>query len=200
MRRDHADLRHNYIVKDVNRLASVLRRNGLQKSQPVVDRRVSIFQRRPAGGMRIRTYRSAVEPNEYRNAKEAFAQAVKLISECKRPFIYGGTVGFNASKKNCWHWRKKSTRQLAAMGAVGVSHDHPRFLGADGMHGNSPPAECLSEADLLIAIGTRFSDRATATRWNTSREESHPYRHRPLQNQQEHPGIRVADRRCASRC
>jgi len=50
------------------------------------------------------------------------------------------------------------------MGLSAVSHDHPRFLGMTGMHGKYAASQAMSKADLLIAIGTRFSDRATGNK------------------------------------
>ena len=50
------------------------------------------------------------------------------------------------------------------MGLAAVPHDHPRFLGMTGMHGKYAASQILAESDLLIAIGTRFSDRATGNK------------------------------------
>ena len=42
--------------------------------------------------------------------------------------------------------------------------DNPRFLGMTGMHGRFAASKVMSESDLIIAIGTRFSDRATGNK------------------------------------
>lgn len=48
------------------------------------------------------------------------------------------------------------------MGLGAVPHDHPRMLGLTGMHGHKPANHAVNEADVLLAIGTRFSDRVTS--------------------------------------
>lgn len=160
--------KHNYIVKDVNRLASVLREafeiaTSGRPGPVLVDVPKDIQQ----AECEYEPAEEPVEPQQYRNGKEAFAQAVKLISECKRPFIYtgGGTVSSNASKELLALAEKiDSPIGSSMMGLSAVSHDHPRFLGMTGMHGKLAASRVLSEADLLIAIGTRFSDRATGNK------------------------------------
>ena len=47
------------------------------------------------------------------------------------------------------------------MGISLVPTDHPRFLGMQGMHGHYASSMAQKEADLIIGIGVRFSDRAT---------------------------------------
>jgi len=160
--------KHNYMVKDVNRLASVLREAfeiaASGRPGPVL---VDIPKDVQQAECEYEPAEDAVEPQQYRNGKEAFAQAVKLISECKRPFIYtgGGTVSSNASKELLALAEKiDSPIGSSMMGLSAVSHDHPRFLGMTGMHGKLAASRVLSEADLLIAIGTRFSDRATGNK------------------------------------
>ncbi len=160
--------KHNYIVKDVSRLASVLREAfdiaASGRPGPVL---VDIPKDVQQAECEYEPAEDAVEPQQYRNGKEAFVQAVKLISECKRPFIYtgGGTVSSNASKELLALAEKiDSPIGSSMMGLSAVSHDHPRFLGMTGMHGKLAASRVLSEADLLIAIGTRFSDRATGNK------------------------------------
>ena len=47
------------------------------------------------------------------------------------------------------------------MGLSEVPSDSPRFLGMQGMHGRYASSVALAKADLIIALGVRFSDRAT---------------------------------------
>ncbi|NLZ64701.1 MAG: biosynthetic-type acetolactate synthase large subunit [Lentisphaerae bacterium] len=161
--------KHNYIVKDVTRLASALREAfeiaARGRPGPVLvdipkDIQQAECEYEPLDA-------AAPQPQPYKNGKEAFAQAVKLIRECKRPYIYtgGGTVCSNASKELLALAEKiDSPIGSSMMGLSAVSHDHPRFLGMTGMHGKFAASQVLSEADLLIAIGTRFSDRATGNK------------------------------------
>ncbi|MGI6495304.1 MAG: biosynthetic-type acetolactate synthase large subunit [Kiritimatiellia bacterium] len=160
--------KHNYIVKDVTRLADVLReafeiaRSG-RPGPVLVDIPKDIQQADCDDGPRA----AATPQKAYRNGKEAFAQAVKLIRECRRPYIYtgGGTIGSNATKELLELAEKiDSPIGSSMMGLSAVSHDHPRFLGMTGMHGKFAAGQVMAKADLLIAVGTRFSDRATGNK------------------------------------
>ena len=50
------------------------------------------------------------------------------------------------------------------MGLAAVPHSHPLFLGMTGMHGRYAASKALDRSDLIIAVGTRFSDRATGNK------------------------------------
>jgi acetolactate synthase-1/2/3 large subunit len=50
------------------------------------------------------------------------------------------------------------------MGVSAVPQSNPRFLGMQGMHGHYASSMAQSEADLVIAVGARFSDRATGNK------------------------------------
>ena len=50
------------------------------------------------------------------------------------------------------------------MGISGVSYDNKRYLGMTGMHGKFCSTKAMAESDLIIAVGTRFSDRATGNK------------------------------------
>jgi acetolactate synthase-1/2/3 large subunit len=51
---------------------------------------------------------------------------------------------------------------LMGLGAVGAAH--PQFLGLTGMHGSKTANHAIYEADLVIAVGSRFNDRVTGDR------------------------------------
>jgi acetolactate synthase-1/2/3 large subunit len=157
--------KHNFIVKEPARLAEVLReafaiaRSG--RPGPVLVDIPKDIQQADC----IYEARKATSPARvYSNGKEAFAEAVRLISQCQRPYIYtgGGTVCSNASKE-LLELAEKIDSHIGSsmMGLSAVSHDNPRFLGMTGMHGKYAASQVMAKADLLIAIGTRFSDRAT---------------------------------------
>jgi acetolactate synthase-1/2/3 large subunit len=56
------------------------------------------------------------------------------------------------------------------MGLSAVPCSNPRFLGMVGMHGRYGATKALHECDLLIAVGTRFSDRATGNKAEFSKD------------------------------
>ena len=91
-------------------------------------------------------------------------KAVRLIKECKRPYIY---FGGGAVRTSIGEDIVKLADKLDAvigcsmMGLSEIPSDSPRFLGMQGMHGRYASSVALAKADLIIAIGVRFSDRAT---------------------------------------
>lgn len=91
-------------------------------------------------------------------------EAVKLINEAKRPYIYigGGAAGLEmgreiinlANKLDCYVGS-------SFMGLSAIPNGDERFLGMQGMHGHFASSMAQNEADLIFAVGVRFSDRAT---------------------------------------
>ncbi|MDD3694380.1 MAG: biosynthetic-type acetolactate synthase large subunit [Lentisphaeria bacterium] len=160
--------KHNFIVKDAANLADTLReafaiaRQG--RPGPVLVDIPKDIQKATCVYLPKKP-RYPVYRNE--NGKEAFAEAVKLIKACKRPFIYsgGGTLVSNATEELlALAERVDAPIGSSMMGLSAVRHDHPRFLGMTGMHGRYAATQAMAQADLLIAVGTRFSDRATGNK------------------------------------
>ena len=91
-------------------------------------------------------------------------EAVKLITESKRPLIYsgGGVVSAGASEelRDFARWISAPVT-FSMMGLTALPADEPLNLGMCGMHGSQSSAKAFSECDLIIALGVRFSDRAT---------------------------------------
>ncbi len=91
-------------------------------------------------------------------------EAARLIGEAQRPVIYagGGILKARAAE---------ALRELAEMTGIHVvttlmargafPDSHPLCLGMPGMHGNFTAVTAMQEADLLIALGSRFDDRVT---------------------------------------
>ncbi len=91
-------------------------------------------------------------------------KAAKAIQEAKKPIIYagGGIINSNASPELQELVKKTNipvTTTLTGLG--GFPEDHPLSLGMLGMHGLYCANVSISEADLIIALGTRFDDRVT---------------------------------------
>lgn len=98
---------------------------------------------------------------------DAFKQAADMIMQAERPYIYagGGVVIANAANElAAFCERIGAPVGSSMMGLSAMKHDHPRFLGMVGMHGRHAATKALYESDLLIAIGVRFSDRATGNK------------------------------------
>ena len=93
-----------------------------------------------------------------------FDEAIALVNEAKRPYIYigGGAAGLGMGKEILeLAERIDAYIGCSFMGLSAIPTDHPRFLGMQGMHGHYASSMAQNEADLIIGIGVRFSDRAT---------------------------------------
>ena len=89
-------------------------------------------------------------------------QAVKLIMEAQRPVIL---VGGGVYWSGAWFEVLKLAEMICAPivttlpGKNAVPADHPLVMGVAGMHGRPEANAALANSDLVIALGTRFSDR-----------------------------------------
>ena len=121
-----------------------------------------------AGAEMVFEYPDSVNIPSYRptykgNAKQV-KQACNLIRAAKRPLLYAG--GGIVSSHAC-----TELRQLAEMMSIPVvttllgkgafPSSHPLNLGPVGMHGSKYANMAMTECDLLICVGARFSDRVT---------------------------------------
>ena len=91
-------------------------------------------------------------------------EAIKLINQAKRPYIYigGGAAGLGMGEMIVEFARKiDAVIGCSLMGISAIPDDCDRFLGMQGMHGRYSSSMAQNEADIIIGIGVRFSDRAT---------------------------------------
>lgn len=93
-------------------------------------------------------------------------EIAKMINSSKRPIIYagGGIINSNSSKL-LYDFSKKNTIPVALslMGISAFPSDDDLYLGMVGMHGAPYTNYLFNEADLIIALGVRFDDRATGS-------------------------------------
>jgi len=108
----------------------------------------------------IRGYKLITEPSPNK-----ISQASDLLAKAEHPVILvgGGVIAADASDEII----KMSDLLMAPvvttfMGKGAFPENHPLSLGSIGMHGNPAANRLIGEADVLLAVGTRFSDRATA--------------------------------------
>ena len=102
-------------------------------------------------------------PNLKPNSKQVQA-AAELICQAERPVLYvgGGVNRARASQELLQLAELTGIPVVTTLMARGVFPDsHKQHLGMPGMHGSVPAVLALQEADLLIALGTRFDDRVT---------------------------------------
>jgi len=157
--------KHNYIVKDLTKLADTLREAfavaASGRPGPVL---VDVPKDVQTGQTEFDpvSHMEKLERDEIR--QKEIDLAVQMIGEAERPYIYcgGGVVISNASEElQKFAELIDAPIGLSMMGLSAVPYDNPRFLGMVGMHGRYAATMALHECDLLIAVGTRFSDRAT---------------------------------------
>ena len=157
--------KHNYFVKDVNELADCIREAfTIAKSGRPGPVLVDIPKDVQLAKCEF-TAQSVVSKLPEKKAKDCkLEKAVKLINECERPYIYvGGGVMSRDLGKDVMALAEKTDGYIGCtfMGLSSISDSYERFLGMQGMHGHYASSMANKEADLIIGIGVRFSDRAT---------------------------------------
>ena len=88
----------------------------------------------------------------------------KLVNESKRPVLYaGGGVIASGAAKDVSNLAHKAQIPVATtlMGLGSFDERDPLALRLAGMHGSAAANHAINEADLIIALGVRFSDRVT---------------------------------------
>src|SRR3970282_1877298 len=101
---------------------------------------------------------------DLRALPEEFERAVELINAAKKPMILAGHGVLMSGASQVLLDFVEKTRIPVAMTLLGLSGfpaSHPLSLGMMGMHGESWVNTAIQEADLLLALGTRFDDRVT---------------------------------------
>ena len=91
-------------------------------------------------------------------------RAVELLNEAERPYIYigGGAVGAGLTS-SIKKLAEKTDAYIGCtfMGLSAMPNSYERFLGMQGMHGLYASSMANREADVILGVGVRFSDRAT---------------------------------------
>ena len=111
----------------------------------------------PRAGL-LERYKGVFEPHPLQ-----IKRAAELLLNARKPVILagGGVILANASEE----LRMLSEYLLipvavTLMGKGSFPENHPLFLGRIGMHGSAAANKLISEADVILAVGTRFSDRS----------------------------------------
>lgn len=160
--------KHNFIVHDVKELASTVRlafeiANSNRPGPVLIDipkditaaiceyEKLPKFEKRPLPQMK----------------EDQMKLAVQAIMRAKRPLIYagGGIISADACEELQEYSKKTQTPVCcSAMGLSSMPYDYNLYLGMIGMHGTPVSNYATLNADLVIAIGARFSDRVAGNR------------------------------------
>lgn len=157
--------KHNFIVKDVTKLADIIREaffiaNDGRKGPVLIDIPKDItaatceFENKP-----LLEHVLSADENEVK-------QAAEIISAAKKPFIYvgGGAVSSDAVDELAEFAELiDAPVSLTLMGQCAFDNTNPRYTGMLGMHGTKASSMALSECDVMVVIGSRFSDRVTCS-------------------------------------
>ena len=155
--------KHSYIVKDVNDLAKTIRKAfTIAKSGRPGPVLVDITKDVTAA---LCDYERQTPVAPVKTAKYTEADieaAVEVIKEAKKPFIYlgGGAIASDAVKEVAEFAELIDAPVCDTLMGKGAFDGHSdRYTGMIGMHGTKVSNFGVSECDLLIALGARFSDR-----------------------------------------
>ena len=158
--------KYNFIVKDVNRLATVIRRAftiaQTGRPGPVL---VDITKDVTAAPCE---YEKQVPEEIVRQSdtitEQDMDRAVEMIRKASKPFIFvgGGAVLSNASDElRAFAHKIQAPVADSLMGKGAFDGADELYTGRVGMHGTKTSNFGITEADLLIVVGARFSDRVT---------------------------------------
>ena len=161
-------VKHNYLVKDVKDLPRILKeafyiaRSG--RPGPVhvdipKDVTAQIGHFAYPAEIKMQTYKPT-----YKGNPRQIKKAIEAIVASKRPVLYigGGAINSNAAEEVREFAKICGIPAVETLMARGVMGDkNPLLLGMLGMHGCYSANMAMSEADLMIAFGSRFDDRVT---------------------------------------
>ncbi len=160
--------KHNFIVKDVNDLANVIRKafriamSG--RKGPVL---IDIPKDVTGAICEYEPVKPAAIVNPTVSEKADFEEAAKIIAGSKRPMIYmgGGVVSADAENEVLAFAEKVDCPVATSiMGLGGFPASHRLFMGTIGMHGGYETGKATDNCDLIITVGARFSDRVAGDR------------------------------------
>ncbi len=152
--------KHNYMVKDVNVLADTIREAFYiaQSGRPgpvLIDIPKNVTSE-------IAEYKKQEPKKIVRKDCQENKNVIKLIDESKRPMIFaGGGVISSRSAEELVAFAEKIDAPVTTslMGIGSIPKNHRLCTGMVGMHGTMVSNKAVNSCDLLICIGTRFSDR-----------------------------------------
>ncbi len=154
--------KHNYFVNDVDMLADTVRdafrvANSGRKGPVLIDITkdvtAAVTEFTPGAPLPLKPL-PTIE-------KEDIAQIAKMINNCEKPVIYagGGIIASDACGELKTLVNKADIPLVHTLMAAGVIGEDPMDLGMVGMHGTVAANRATDQADLVIALGARFSDR-----------------------------------------
>jgi acetolactate synthase-1/2/3 large subunit len=162
--------KHNYLVTDVQELPSVIKeafhiaRTG--RPGPVL---IDIAKDVQAAEIEYE-YPDSVNLPGYRIPSEDLSaqiqEAAEMIGEAERPLVIAGHgIVLAGAEDDLQAFVEKGSLPVIStlLGIGSIPESHPLSLGMAGMHGEAYTNLALTEADLILSLGSRFDDRLTGT-------------------------------------
>ncbi len=157
--------KHNFFVKRIEDLADIIREAFLiaksGRPGPVL---VDIPKDVQVASYEFVNKPVAEKVNPPKVDEAYIAKAIAMLAEAKKPYIYvgGGAAGLGLGEEIVALAEKiDAAIGCSFMGLSAVPQENEKFLGMQGMHGHYASSMSQNEADLILAVGVRFSDRAT---------------------------------------
>ena len=157
--------KHNFIVKDVEQLADTIRKAFViaKKDRPGP---VLVDIPKDVTSNKAEYQRQEIQPvySGKDICEEDIETALKLIKESEKPYIFvGGGAVLSGASEELYTFVKKVDAPVtdSLMGKGAFPGTDPLYTGMLGMHGTKTSNYGVSECDLLIVVGARFSDRVT---------------------------------------
>ena len=162
--------KHNFVVRDINDLADTIRKafyiaNTGRKGPVLIDIPKNVTA--AEADFIKKDIFTITKPKISEEDIKTIEIVANLINESKRPIIYfGGGAKDSADKLREFMINSNIPSVHTVMGAGILGYNEPLNLGLLGMHGSATANKIMNESDLILAIGTRFSDRVAL---NTSK-------------------------------
>ena len=157
-------VKHNFVIRDIEELEFILheafRIAGSGRKGPVLVDIPRDIQTKLCTYQNMEPADPVVPVQKYGDLQEA----LRAIADSKRPYIYaGGGVVASGAQKELLEFSRRICAPvgLSMMGMTALPASYEWNLGMCGMHGTYASSLAESESDLLIALGVRFSERAT---------------------------------------
>ncbi|MCI8512700.1 MAG: biosynthetic-type acetolactate synthase large subunit [Lachnospiraceae bacterium] len=159
-------VKHNFMVRDVRDLQRTIIEafeiaNTGRKGPVLIDipKNVQIEECEYVENLRVPSVMKKQE-----TSLNGLSQYLDMVKRAKRPFIYaGGGVLASGAEREVLELARRINAPigLSMMGLTSVPASDPLNVGMCGMHGKYASIKTQSECDFLLAVGVRFSDRAT---------------------------------------
>lgn len=158
--------KHNYIVKDIKDLTKTIRK-AFQIARSGRPGPVLIDVTKDVTGAMAEYEAVSIDSTEVKHPQldmEQITQALAMFQESKKPYVFvGGGAVLSGASKEVQEFAERLDAPVCdtLMGKGAFPGNHKLYTGMLGMHGTKTANYGVSECDLLVVIGARFSDRVT---------------------------------------